>query len=203
MSQYVPPHLRSKGPKAPSVEPKAPSVEPKVASSLESRSSSSVGTMASLTRSSRQPRVGSIPSDNDFPTLGKAVTLGSRSSVSSVVLNHKYSELARSWGIQKKEEEEAQKKQASLRMAESQRLKEEAEKERRYFNVKGLNMTAMIAQSGKQENGPVYDLGRRKEEEEWVEDDLDQVVDDDEEEEEPEYDLDADWNRRRSKNDLY
>jgi hypothetical protein len=159
--------------------------------------------MASLTRVNKRGNafaVANVSSDDDFPTLGKA---SSRSSVSSVVLNQKYSELARSWGIQKREEEEAQKKQASLRMAESQRLKEEAEKEKRYFNVKGLNMTAMIAQNEKRENGPLYDLGRRKEEEEWVEDELDQMVEEEEEEEEAEYDLDADWNRRRSKNDLY
>jgi hypothetical protein len=194
MSQYVPPHLRSKG-------LKATTVEPAVSSSVESRSS--VGTMASLTRVNKRGNafaVANVSSDDDFPTLGKA---SSRSSVSSVVLNQKYSELARSWGIQKREEEEAQKKQASLRMAESQRLKEEAEKEKRYFNVKGLNMTAMIAQNEKRENGPLYDLGRRKEEEEWVEDELDQMVEEEEEEEEAEYDLDADWNRRRSKNDLY
>jgi|LauGreDrversion4_2_1035121.scaffolds.fasta_scaffold05298_10 hypothetical protein len=194
MSQYIPPHLRSKG-------LNAKPVEPTVISSVESRSS--VGTMASLTRANKKGNtltVTNVSSDDDFPTLGKA---GSRSSVSSVVLNQRYSELARSWGIQKREEEEAQKKQASLRIAESQRLKEEAEKEKRYFNVKGLNMTAMIAQSGKQENGSMYDLGRRKEEEEWVEDELDQMVEEEEEEEEAEYDLDADWNRRRSKNDLY
>jgi hypothetical protein len=194
MSHYVPPHLRSKG-------LKTTAVEPTVTSSVESRSS--VGTMASLTRVNKSGNtitVANVSSDDDFPTLGKA---SSRASVSSVTLNQKYSELARSWGIQKREEEEAQKKQASLRMAESQRLKEEAEKEKRYFNVRGLNMTAMIAQSDKRENGPLYDLGRRKEEEEWVEDDLDQIVEEEEEEEDAEYDLDADWNRRRSKNDLY
>jgi hypothetical protein len=52
---------------------------------------------------------------------------------------------------------------------------------------------------------PLYDLGSQTDDRlEMEEDDLDRLDDAvSEEEEDSEYDLDADWNRRRNKNDLY
>jgi hypothetical protein len=117
---------------------------------------------------------------------------------------HRYSELARSWGIQKKEEEETQKKQAHQRIAESQRLKEEEEKERRYFNVSNINMTKLVSQSSRNKDDPLYDLGGKGDEHlNLEEDDFDHTgEEEEEEEEESDHDLDSDWNRRRHKNDL-
>jgi len=192
MSSYVPPHLRATKAQAPQVTA--------VQSSVESRSAT--GTMASLTRShgaSKKTRT-PLPVDDDFPVLGKKEV-----TTPSVTGSQRFSDLARSWGIQKKEEEETKKKQAHLRMAESQRLKEEEEKERRYFSVHGINATKLIAQSSRKNGDPLYDLGSQTEDRlEMEEDDLDRLDDAvSEEEEDSEYDLDADWNRRRNKNDLY
>lgn len=190
MSQYIPPHLRNRT---------SAKQDPVVSSTIESRSS--VGTMASLTRSFHSKPSVVIPSDQDFPVLGAS----KNKSAQPHAPTHRYSELARSWGIQKKEEEEEKKKQANQRHAEAQRLKEEEEKERRYFKVGTLNATKLIAQSHTREEDALYDLGGKRDEALDL-DDNDLIVDhshEDEDDEETEYDLDADWNRRRHKNDLY
>ena len=206
MSSYVPPHLRgstqrdSKQRDSKQRNSKELAPTPTVSSVVENRSA--VGTMASLTRlqaKSFKP----LPADNDFPTLGNKG--GNVKNVSNASLSKRYSDLALSWGIQQKEDEENKKKQANQRIAESQKLKEEEEKERRYYNVTGLNMTKMLYQSTKKNTDPVYDLGSRNDENvEMEEDDMDHHDPvDSEDDDENEYDLDADWNRRRSKNDLY
>jgi hypothetical protein len=113
---------------------------------------------------------------------------------------NRYADLARSWGVQKKDEEEKAKKAEKDSVLQARLLREKEEKERRFFRVHATNATSL--------------LNRRSVEDVALEEDDRVVIDDydsgedrvEEEDSENGYEadeLDAGWNQRRHKNELY
>jgi hypothetical protein len=160
------------------------------------------GTLASLTKqttSSVPLKSVNVQSDQDFPSLGGST------KVSQVSLNNNYASLARSWGEQKKEDDERAKKEAK-EVAEKKRLeKEKEEKERRSFQVRSHTFYAL---SKKNNDDEKYDLGDSSrviaDDDSYQSSPSDNdIVDDDDDDQQNEDELDDAWNRRRSKNDLY
>ena len=145
--------------------------------------------MASATRASATPRA-PLPIDNDFPSLStKSANTPPRVKNKA---GPRFSDLAQSWGVQQKEEDEQKKQYAKEKMTEQRLKKEQEEKELGFYRV-GLVNTSCLFSSKREEH--TYEVEREEEE------DGSEVY----EEEEEEYDaaeLDAGWNQRRNKNDL-
>lgn len=200
MSSYVPPHLRNRAPHASST--------PSVSGSSPSRTfGSASSTMASLTRHTGKASSSVAPTISDFPVLSQAVDVSqpkqqnqSNQSNQSVWSNNKsFAALSRDWGVHQKEQEEQEKRRAKEKLTQEQLDKEKKDKELSYYCVGVVNSTRLIygiSQNEKEEqkNGRYDDDGDMSP----VEDDS--TYDDDEDETK---EVDADWNYRRSKNDLY
>ena len=169
MSRYLPPHLRQQR-------------EEKTAPVSSTPSRLAPTTMASATR------VTFVPTTDDFPTLS------SKPARASNEASKRFSDLARSWGIQQVEEEEKRKRLEKEKITEEKLKKEQEDKERSFYRIGLVNRTRLLRGSSESEQVS-YDLGGEEvvEEEEFY----------DEEEEEDVYELDAGWNQRRSKNELY
>lgn len=172
MSRYLPPHLRQQR-------------EEKTAPVSSTSSRLAPTTMASATRA----RTTSVPTTDDFPTLSS-----SKPARASLEASKRFSDLARSWGIQQVEEEEKRKRLEKEKITEEKLKKEQEDKERSFYRIGLVNRTRLLRGSSEPEQVS-YDLGGEEvvEEEEFY----------DEEEEEDVYELDAGWNQRRSKNELY
>jgi hypothetical protein len=145
--------------------------------------------MASLTRSS--PSQAPVPTNSadEFPEVKSQVgrASGDKKSVWGQATGQRFSDLARSWGVQQKEEEEERKRLAKERITAEQKEREREEKERAYFRI--VDPTKVLY-GGKAPPQTVYDLGG----------DQDSLV----AEEEEESDVEAeDVVYRRSKHDLY
>jgi len=160
-----------------------------------------VGTLASLTKqtTSNVPlKSVNVQSDQDFPSLGGSTKV-------SQVSSNNYASLARSWGEQKKADDERAKKEAK-ELAEKKRLeKEKEEKERRSFQVRSHTFYASSKKNNEDEK---YDLGDSSrviaDDDSYQSSPSDNdIVDDDDDDQQNEDDVDDAWNRRRSKNDLY
>jgi hypothetical protein len=173
MSRYLPPHLRQQS-------------EDKTAPVSSTSSRLAPTTMASATRA----RTTFVPTNEDFPTLSS-----SKPARASNEASKRFSDLARSWGIQQVEEEEKRKRLEKEKINEEKLKKEQEDKERSFYQIGLVNRTRLLRSCSKSEQQVSYDLGGEEmvEEEEFYE----------EEEEEDVYELDAGWNQRRSKNDLY
>jgi hypothetical protein len=180
MSSYVPPHLRKKSP--------APASAPASAPAPPLRQ----GTMASLSRA-KGPSPVPVPTDTkeEFPGLkGQNAQDQEKKSAWGQVAGKRFADLARSWGVQQKEEEEERKRLARERITAEQKEREREEKERAYFRI--VDPTKVLY-GGEVRPQMVYDLGGDQ-------DDLVAEV------EEEESDLDEeveDVVYRRSKHDLY
>jgi len=150
MSSYTPPHLRNRAPSAFAFAPSAsaPSVSAPSASAVLRQ-----GTMASLTRSDVRPASRAPPPIEAFPDLkrkeapihssqdkkgawGKdAGAWGKDAGAWGQTAGQRFSDLARSWGTQQKEEEEERKRLAKERITAEQKEREREEKERAYFRI--------------------------------------------------------------------
>jgi len=121
-------------------------------------------------------------------------------ATSTATRTNRYADLARSWGVQKKEEEEKAKKAEKDTALQARLLREKEEKERRFFRISATNATSLLNRRSA-EDMPL------EEEDRVVIDDYDSGEDRVEEEEsENGYEaeeLDAGWNQRRHKNELY
>lgn len=141
-------------------------------------------------------------SSDDFPSLGRGSASSSTASLvaSTATLTNRYADLARSWGVQKKEEEEKAKKAEKDSALQARLLREKEEKERRFFRISATNATSLLNRRSA-EDMPL------EEEDRVVLDDYDSgedpVEEDDSEHGYEAEELDAGWNQRRHKNDLY
>ena len=150
--------------------------------------------MASATRNVRSTKA--APSADDFPTLGSGNV--PRTNVWGSNTGKRFSDLASTWAQQQKEEEEKQKNLTREKMTEAAKQREKEEKERAFYRVGLVNTSRLIYQSNTEE--ACFDLGGDK----VSLSDEDEVLYEEEDEEVPDsYELDAGWNQRRSKNDLY
>jgi hypothetical protein len=151
--------------------------------------------MASATRTSNSTRAPLPPADNDFPSLSTKPV-----KASSWVTNKAgpcFSELARSWGIQQKEEDERKKQYTKEKMTEERLKKEQEDKEHAFYRVGLVNTSHLFYSTRKEEQA--YAVER------YIDDDEEEVneVYEEEEEEQDMSESDVGWNQRRSKNDLY
>ena len=142
MSSYTPPHLRNRAPSAFAPSVSAPSASAPSASSAVLRQ----GTMASLTRSDVRPASRAPPPIEAFPDLkrkeapihpsqDKKGAWGKDAGAWGQAAGQRFSDLARSWGTQQKEEEEERKRLAKERITTEQKEREREEKERAYFRI--------------------------------------------------------------------
>lgn len=149
--------------------------------------------MASLTRSEARPsHPVTTTSIEDFPDLkgqvGRAPV--DKKSAWGQAAGQRFADLARSWGVQQKEEEEERKRMAKERITAEQKEREREEKERAYFRI--VDPTKVLY-GGNVRPQVVYDLGG----------DQDELVSE-VEEDESDVDQEAeDVVYRRSKHDLY
>ncbi len=151
----------------------------------------------SLSRRSVAP----LPASSSTASTASTATLTAASLVTAPAsLTNRYADLARSWGVQKKEEEEKAKKAEKDSALQARLLREKEEKERRFFRISATNATSLLNRRSA-EDMPL------EEEDRVVLDDYDSgedpVEEDDSEHGYDAEELDAGWNQRRHKNDLY
>lgn len=178
----------------------APKLEAGTLASLTKQTSSNTTSSTPYVPLSNKSKPVNVQSDQDFPSLGGSTKVNSQS------LNNTYASLARSWGEQKKEDEERAKKEAK-ELSEKKRFeKEKEEKEKRMFKIRSHTFNIL---SKKNDDDTKYDLGDNKSVVLDTDDLYDSFssdndyVDDDDDDQQNEEELDDTWNRRRSKNDLY
>jgi hypothetical protein len=188
MSRYVPPHQRGHS--------LAPSASSSLAPSASCASTRGPMTMASATRSSGSVSSRVAPSQNDFPTLGAASST-TKTGVWMKDAGKRFSDMARSWGVQQKEEEEQQKRLAKEKQNEAQRQREQERKERAFYGVGVVNTVRLLNGGSGAREERRYDLGGEQEALE------EEVLEEEDPDEEETYEQDDGWNERRSKNELY
>jgi hypothetical protein len=105
--------------------------------------------------------------------------------------------LAQSWAQQEKEEDTQKKRLAREKMTIAQQRQEREEKEMAFYRVTSVNTVRLMGRSSTGEE--CFDLGGDK----VVLSDEEEVFEEEEEEELDSCELDAGWNQRRNKNDLY
>jgi len=186
MSTYIPPHLRNRSTPAP-----APAPAPSPLSS---------STMASFTKS-RKPSSVTAPQSHDFPSLSKGESIREKKSVWSQSANKSFAELAHTWGVTQREQEEQERQMAKERMTKAQLKKEEKEKERSYYRVHMIDSTRLIYES--QNSEKEYQDTQRHQAEYDVEDEDMTATYENDNEEEDKREMDSDWNHRRHRNELY
>ena len=154
------------------------------------RSSSSSTPSSSSSSSSSVTRTKVAPSPDDFPTLGSSTTR--KNAWGSTT--QRFSDLAQSWAQQEKEEDTQKKRLAREKMTIAQQQREKEEKEKAFYRV---TPTRLMGRSSTGEE--CFDLGGDT----IVLSDEEEVFEEEEEEELDSCELDAGWNQRRNKNDLY
>lgn len=148
--------------------------------------------MASLTRSTeKRSHSKVVPTTDEFPSLGQVSQTQEKKSAWGQAANQRFSDLARSWGVQQKEEEEERKRLAKERITAEQQEREREKKDRAYFRI--VDPTKILYGGTTNRTSVVYDIGGDQE------DMVEEVY-----EEEPEPDqVIEDIPYRRSKHDLY
>ena len=179
MSQYIPPHLRVK------------------------KNVQAVPTQTVTNSHSKKNTVLPV-SDSDFPSLTPTKMnmnhVQSSKNTWNTNTGKRFSDMARSWAIEQKEEEEKQKHLAKEKQTEAKQRKEMEEKEKALYRVGLVNTTRLI--NGISTNDDVkYNLGGDYDTLSDKDDTF--LYEDDDDVEEEVIDPDMDLNYRRNKNDLY
>lgn len=152
MSRYVPPHQRG-----------GILSTPPASSSLSSSSGLSSSGLSSSLRKTDRSIPGRIPppTKEEFPSLASAPRPSSEVASSA----SRFSDLARSWGVQQREQEEVKKRLAKQSITEEILKREKEEKERTFYRVDLARASQLIYQDksakGDEEAGR-YDLGGAK-----------------------------------------
>lgn len=110
-----------------------------------------------------RPGRGAPPSQEEFPSL--APRAPSTSSAWSASSSSRFADLARTWGIQQREQDEEKKRVAKQRMTEEALKREQDEKDRAFYRVGLAQASQMIyrGSSGQaEEEASRYDLGGGK-----------------------------------------
>jgi hypothetical protein len=157
-------------------------------------------TLSALTaqekRTPKKAKEIALPSEDDFPTLGKKASQVSQ--VTQVTATKSFSELSKAWATTQKEDEAKAKEEAA---AEALRLQQQQKKEAEEFIHHGVQHLSIRTKHLRYVNQRADDEDDTENMTPPEDDEYDN--DDDEEEEDDEEECDGNWNARKHRDELY
>lgn len=148
-----------------------------------------------------KPKTANLSSDQEFPSLS---TKNTPRPTSTPTPNNNYATLARTWGQQKKEDDEKTKKQTKEEADKKHQQQKQEEAERRFYKLGVSSIHSKVLHNRNESDDEKYDLGNNNNTK--PDDDYDSyespTPDEYEDESDDDDDDDDTWNRR-NKHDLY